>query len=850
MVLNKPSSSFVILSWLTVLLITIVYAVFYSPDKHDSDLYRQFNVEYIDDTSNALSIDQVKRLPSSMFEQDKQKVHRPDSMDFSMWYKISTISKLGYLDAISISVDNPTLDTIHFYAISNGQVSYEKLLGDSNTSKYAIDHVSPKMSFFGGISGSTDIFIRVKSNGSTASPVLIESVTDSQYRTSAQLILLGALFGIGMIMIIYNYFMYRGVRERSFVDYICYISATVAAISMINGFSFFILPSEFAIWSNKNLIVPIHILSLTFGIRFAISFLRFETIKPLFVKVGLLITKLLFVSAIVSVFVEESVSLNFYVLMLIVGYLYAITLLIMVFRSKVVWVRYYLISWVPLLAGGMLTVGAFNGTVSYNFLTRNGSLLGVLAEICLMAIALLDRFRANQVEREYRLNHDLATGLPNQVLLETAIKKVGTGRKPIYLMVFDIPQAKDLIPALGVESANLFFTQLFINIESYVSTIKETYMFAKDNNGRKYHVVRLDESRFSVMFVGNLETEELEQNVTAIQNAVSNIINLNGVTMSVSSVAGVANFPDDTADAGRLLSTTIQALISGRKSNKKWARFDEQRNIDIQQRFRLAADLQSAIEQGDLDLYHQPQIDMVNNRVYGSELLLRWLHPKDGFIDPSLVIDIAEETGVIHQLTEWVIEKGFEQHAKLCKLELRANISINISGKDFNDNGLVAHILTTASRYNISHETVTFEVTESATADDPEQAKSVLTALYNQGFKIAIDDFGTGYSSLDYLSQLPFHELKIDRCFMNIDVSERNRTITEVTLSLAKRLGVNAVAEGIENEEVAELLTSFGCPIGQGYLYSKPKPFIEYMRWLQDIYKVNRNLELNKPPVD
>lgn len=850
MVLSKPSSMLVILAWLTMLLVTLIYAVFYSPDKHDSDIYQQFNVEYIDDTSNILTIDQVKLLPSTVFEQDKQKVHTPDSMDFSMWYKISTVSNLGYLEPFSVSVDNPTLDIIHFYAINDGQVRFEKVLGDLNTSEYAIDHVSPKVSLFGGMSGATDIFIRIKSNGSTATPVLIESVTDSQYRTSAQLILLGALFGIGMIMVIYNYFMYRGVRERSFLDYICYIAATVAAISMINGFSFFVLPNELAIWTNKNLIVSIHILSLTFGIRFAISFLRFETIKPLFVKTGLYLTKFLFVSALVSIFVEESVSLNFYMIMLVVGYVYAIALLTMVFNSKVVWVRYYLVSWVPLLAGGMLTVAAFNGTVSYNFLTRNGSLLGVLAEICLMAIALLDRFRANQIDREYRMNHDLATGLPNQILLESAIKKVGAGRKSVYLMVFDIPQAKDLIPALGVESANLFFKQLFINIEAYVSTIKETYTFAKDSNGQKYHIVRIDESRFAVMFVGDLEAEELEQNVSAIQNAVSNIINLNGVTMSVSSVAGVACYPDDTREPERLLSTTIQALISGRKSNKKWARFDEQRNIDIQQRFRLAADLQNAIEQGDLELYHQPQIDMVNNKVYGSELLLRWFHPQEGFVDPSLVIDIAEETGVIHQLTEWVIEKGFEQHSKLCKLELRANVSINISGKDFNDNGLVAHILTTAARYNISHETVTFEVTESATADDPEQAKSVLTQLYNQGFKIAIDDFGTGYSSLDYLSQLPFHELKIDRCFMNIDVSERNRTITEVTLSLAKRLGVNAVAEGIENERVAELLTSFGCPIGQGYLYSKPKPFIEHMRWLQDIYKSNRNLELNKPPVE
>ena len=840
----------VILSWLTLLVATLIYAIYYSPDKHDTGIYDFFDVYYLDDSANPLNINQVKNLPDSLFESEKLKVHSPDSLDFALWYRIKTNIKTGYEEPISISLDNPTLDTIHFYVLYKGEVGFEKVLGDQHPTQYAIDHVSPKVTLFGGLSTETEIYIRIKSKGSPATPVLIESVTSSQFRSSSQLVLLGALFGIGLIMIIYNYFMYRGVGERSFLDYIWYVATTVLAISMINGFTFLILPEDIAIWANKNLIVSVHFLSAAFAIRFGIKFLRFETIRPLFAKVALAYSNVVLLLAVVAIFFDESAMLPLYIVVLALIYVPAVAVIATVFSTRFVWVQYYLASWVPLLAGAMLTIAAFNGVVNYNFLTRNGSLIGVVAEICIMAIALLDRFRANQIDREYRINHDLATGLPNQVLLETAIKKVGQSRKPMSLMVFDIPQAKDLIPSLGIETANVFFNQLFNNIEMYAATMRGTFAFAKDSNDKRYHIVRIDESRFAVMFVGEFDEQELAQNVTAIQEAVAIIVNLNGVTMSVSSIAGIACYPKDVAEPEGLLSTAIQALIAGRKSDKKWARFDEQRNIDVQQRFRLAADLQKAIEQDDLELYHQPQIDMIHNRVYGSELLLRWQHPVEGFINPALVIEIAEETGVIHQLTEWVIERGLEQHAKLCKLGLGTNTSINISGKDFNDNGLVAHILTTSARLEIDNNTVTFEVTESATADDPEQAKEVLTELYNQGFKIAIDDFGTGYSSLDYLSQLPFHELKIDRCFMDIDTSERNRTITEVTLSLAKRLGVNAVAEGIENERVAELLKSFGCPVGQGYLYSKPKPFIEHMRWMQEIYKVNRDLVLDKPSVE
>lgn len=577
-----------------------------------------------------------------------------------------------------------------------------------------------------------------------------------------------------------------------------------------------------------------HFAGLAFAIRFAISFLRLDRIEPWFVNLGKKLSMLMFVFSASGLVFKEATLTPIYFASVASVYLYAIILIFNCLRSKLMWVKYYIASWLPLFVGVGVGVAAFNGGVAYNFLTRNGAVLGVLAEICIMSVALMDRFRANEIDKEFRMNHDEVTNLPNQLALEKALKQLVNAKVPFTLAIFEVPQAKEIIPALGVESASAFFRTLFKNISEYTRNFTSAHYFDEvDRQAEKSNIARVSDSNFALIFIGDQDQESLNYNFLTVQEGVSCLIDINGVSLSVSSVAGMASYPNDHQDSDKILVSAFQAVREAHKSEAAWIKYDQSRSEDMHKRFAIAADLQKAIEEDDLELYHQPQVLISTGEVVGSELLLRWVHNDIGFIPPDYIVEIAEETGVIHQLTEWVIEKGLSQHDKLLKLGFGHTISINISGKDLNDNGLVAHILTTSSQYHMTADSVIFEITESATAEDPKLAKRILTELYEQGFKIAIDDFGTGYSSLDYLSQLPFHELKIDKCFMNIDQSERNLTITDMTITLADRLNVKSVAEGIENEEVVELLKDYDGLIGQGYYYSKPMPFIEYMRWLQ-----------------
>lgn len=823
---------------LMMLLTSSVIASEESTQEDSKYIREQLDILFIDDTANRLNLDQVKKLPNGMYANAKTAIHKPETLDFSVWYRISLNDySSGIESAFSVTIDNPTLDHINFYLMSNNKVVETKSLGDMSDNQSALDFVVPQISLFEGFQSDKVLYVHVTTNGASATPVIIESVNSSQYRASAQLMLLGSFFGVAMIMIIYNFFMFRGIGDPSYLNYIGYVFFAGFTISLINGFTFYVFPHDLAKWINQHLMIS-HFCGLAFAIRFAVSFLRFDTIKSWFVELGNRLSQLMFVFAFCGIFLTEATMTPIYFAAVGTVYVYAIILMSNVIKSRLMWVKYYLASWLPLFVGVGVGIAAFNGAIVYNFVTRNGAVFGVLAEICIMAVALMDRFRANEVDKEYRINHDPVTGLPNQIALEGALRRLSAMRSQFTLAVFEVPQAKEIIPALGVESANKFFRSLFSNIESYTEGLSSVYKFERIGQNMAYHVARISDSNFAIIFIGDLADESLEYNLLTVQEAVSTLIDINGVAISVGCAAGVVSYPVDSNEGGKLQMLALQALREGKKSDQHWARFDQKRSENMRKRFEIAADLQKAIEEDDLELFHQPQIDINSGDIHGSELLLRWIHPEEGFISPDYIIEIAEETGVIHQLTEWVIERGLAQHDKLNKIGFHHSISINISGKDLNDNGLVAHILTTTSQYNLEAESITFEITESATAEDPRLAKRILTELYEQGFKIAIDDFGTGYSSLDYLSQLPFHELKIDKCFMNLDVSDRNRTITEVTVALARRLGVKAVAEGIENKEVEQMLREFGCPIGQGYMYSKPMPFIEYMRWLQDSDKM------------
>jgi EAL domain-containing protein (putative c-di-GMP-specific phosphodiesterase class I) len=248
----------------------------------------------------------------------------------------------------------------------------------------------------------------------------------------------------------------------------------------------------------------------------------------------------------------------------------------------------------------------------------------------------------------------------------------------------------------------------------------------------------------------------------------------------------------------------------------------------------LMGELRRALDRRELVLYYQPKAVLADAKVHSVEALLRWQHPERGLVPPDEFIPIAQQTGLIKPLTLYVIDEALRQCHAWLEDGLQLAIAVNLSARNLVDADFPVQVEGLLARWQIEPGLLEFEITESAMLSDPGRTKLILEQLSAMGIRLSVDDFGTGYSSLAYLKRLPVSEIKVDRSFvMNMDVDEDDATIVRSTIDLGRNLGLDVVAEGVENEQVWDRLRALGCTAAQGYYLSRPVPASELGAWLQ-----------------
>jgi EAL domain-containing protein (putative c-di-GMP-specific phosphodiesterase class I) len=239
----------------------------------------------------------------------------------------------------------------------------------------------------------------------------------------------------------------------------------------------------------------------------------------------------------------------------------------------------------------------------------------------------------------------------------------------------------------------------------------------------------------------------------------------------------------------------------------------------------MAAELRAAIEQRSLVLHYQPKLDLATNRICGCEALVRWPHPQRGMISPGEFVPIAEQTGLIREMTYLVLESAASQQRSWSSAGNRIPIAVNLSVRNLHDPGLLHRIEELCATWGLPAESLEFEITESALMEEPAVAKAAIAGLRATGSKIYIDDFGTGYSSLSYLVSLPVHSLKVDRSFVaGMTKSREAHSVVASVVSMAHALGLRVVGEGVETSVELEQLRCMGCDEAQGYFIGRPVP--------------------------
>ena len=434
-----------------------------------------------------------------------------------------------------------------------------------------------------------------------------------------------------------------------------------------------------------------------------------------------------------------------------------------------------------------------------------------LADRLAVALATADRD-----EKLYRQAHyDMLTNLPNRQLfddrLEQHIIHAHRENQMIGLLYIDLDRFKNINDTLGHSVGDKLLQQ---TAERLKKCIREADT-----------VARLGGDEF-IIILSNITNPKDASNIAEhIISRISEPYHINTHEVFITPSIGITLYPIDGTNTEELLKHADAAMYRAKESGRgKYMFFEERMNIEDMERTRMEQDLRHALSRKELKLLYQPQVELETGKIIGAEALIRWIHPTHGIIEPSQFIPLAEDTGMIESIGEWVLRTACSQY-KSWQADgiIIDHLSVNVSSRQFMQRKFVDVVYRTLSATGISPERLELEITESLLVEDRIDTVYILDELHAMGVKLAIDDFGTGYSSLSYLKRLPVDALKIDQSFMrDIPKNEDATTIANSIIALGHALKINVIAEGIETAEQLVLLLSQQCDSGQGFYFYPP----------------------------
>ncbi|MEV0278667.1 bifunctional diguanylate cyclase/phosphodiesterase [Streptomyces sp. NPDC050610] len=433
---------------------------------------------------------------------------------------------------------------------------------------------------------------------------------------------------------------------------------------------------------------------------------------------------------------------------------------------------------------------------------------------------------------------DPLTGLPNrQRLLQrtwSALDEAQRDGTRTALVLIDLDRFRSVNDTLGHLAGDRLLLQIADRLRLALP--------------RGAEAARLGGDEFAVLLPTVDSLTSAQRVARSLVAGLGTPLDLDGLTLVLEASAGVAVYPDHALDAEGLLRRADVAMYQAKRDRSGVEVYEARRDGNTPDRLGLLGDLRRALDAGDVELHYQPKVGF-DGHVAGLEALVRWVHPDRGRVPPDEFIAIAESSGLMPRLTEYVLETALGQVAKWRAMGLEVPVAVNVSPRDVHSPGFAGAVAARLARHGVPPGSLQLEITEHVLLEDPQRAADTLEGLTGHGVKMSLDDFGTGYSSLVHLRRLPVSELKIDRSFVaRLVVDTEDAEIVRCTLDLAHSLGLLVVAEGVEDDETWERLRDLGCDAVQGWLVAAAMPPDETTAWLRLRSESGWHRE-NEPPL-
>ncbi|HEV7664134.1 MAG TPA: EAL domain-containing protein [Chloroflexota bacterium] len=430
---------------------------------------------------------------------------------------------------------------------------------------------------------------------------------------------------------------------------------------------------------------------------------------------------------------------------------------------------------------------------------------------------LAERLRHSEVLNgalEHQALHDLLTGLPNRMLLHTRVQQAiaapDRGDTSVALLIIDLDRFKEINDTYGHHYGDLLLQEIGPRLQNVV-----------DDSAT---IARLGGDEFAVLLPAT-DARHAELLARKLLSALEHSFTISddNVGVDVGGSIGIALSPAHGADSDVLLRRADVAMYLAKRDRSGFAIYAPELDQHTPERLAMVGELRRAIDGDELRLVFQPKVSLRSGEYVGAEALIRWQHPQRGMIPPDQFIPLAEQTGLIKNVSQWVLSAALRQAREWLSMGLNVPIAVNLSMRDLHDAELPETVAGLLRQWHVPPSMLLVEITENGLMADPTRALQVMSGLRELGLRIAIDDFGTGYSSLAYLKRLPVDELKIDRSFIrDLATDTDDLAIVRSTISLGHDLGLSIVAEGVEDAGTLDLLGVLGCDVAQGYFTGRP----------------------------
>jgi diguanylate cyclase (GGDEF)-like protein len=430
------------------------------------------------------------------------------------------------------------------------------------------------------------------------------------------------------------------------------------------------------------------------------------------------------------------------------------------------------------------------------------------------------------LEEQHKALHDPLTGLPNRKYLlnrlavATDPQPGGADPEPFSLALLDLDRFKEVNDTLGHHVGDRLLELVALRIQAVLRP--------------EDCVARLGGDEFAIHLPNLGNDRDAAEVAHRVRDALVEPFQLEDVLLELEASIGIALFPAHGAEVDQILRAADVAMYLAKDQHTGVEMYDPARDHNSTDRLGLLAALRRALDAGELDLHYQPKVALDDGEVTGVEALLRWNHPTRGYIPPDEFIPLAETSGLMHRLTDFVIDRALAQVAAWRAQGMPVAVAVNVSARDVHGNELARTVSEALARHRVPAPFLKLELTERTLMAEHTRVVDTLIALEALDVQLSLDDFGTGYSSMFMLRRLPVSEIKVDRSFVSrMGTPGEDESIVRSIIDLAHALGLEAVAEGVETEEVWEQLIGLGCDTAQGWYVSRPMPAEAATDWLR-----------------